>query len=52
MYGKSNNTKQEIVDEMLDLSNQDQAECIADQYSAISNQYEPIQTEEYLNPIN
>ena len=42
-----------LVDELIGLSDHEQAECIASHYSAISNEYEAIQPEdfpEYFNP--
>ena len=55
MSGQGNVKQQNIqVDELIGLSNMEQAERIADHYSAISNQYEQIKSEdfkEYFNPI-
>jgi hypothetical protein len=38
-----------MVDEMLGLNNKQQAERIADHYSAISNHYEQIKSEDFLS---
>ena len=55
MSGQNNNRQENIlVDELMGLNDQEQAECIADHYSAISNQYDPIDPNdfiEFLNPI-
>ena len=43
-----------LVDELIGLSDQEQADCIADHYSAISNQYDQVKNEDfpqYFNPI-
>ena len=55
MSGQENSKQSNIlVDELIGLDDQEQAECIADHYSAISNQYEQVKAEdfsEYFNPI-
>ena len=38
------------VDEISHLSDQDQAEAIADSFSAISNEYQPIQKDDICIP--
>ena len=53
MSGQSDGKQQNIlVDVMIGLDNQQQAECIAEHYSSISNQYQQVQAsdfQEYLS---
>ena len=41
-----------IVEELMDLSSEQQAEVIADQFAKISNLYQPLQTEDIKIPVN
>ena len=55
MSGKEESKQQNIlVDELIGLTEQEQAEYIAAHYSKISNQYEPIQDEDFpdFNPMS
>jgi hypothetical protein len=50
MSGQSDGKQQNIlVDEMIGLDNQQQAECIAEHYSSISNQYQQVQASDFKN---
>ena len=50
MSGKSENQKQYIlVDELTGLNDIEQAECIAEHYSEISNQYEQVKKSDFPN---
>ena len=55
MSGQTDTKQQNIlVEELIGLSDQQQAERIAEHYSAISNEYDPVKNEdfgEYFNPI-
>ena len=54
MSGKADRHDTVLVDELIGLDNQQQAERIAAHYSQISNQYDQIQSHEfpeYFNPI-
>ena len=52
MSGQSDGNNQNIlVDELIGLSNQEQAERIAQHYSQISNQYEPVLESDFPNSI-
>ena len=55
MSGKSESShSNNLVDELAGLTDQEQAECIADHYSSISNQYEQVQHKDFpnLNPFS
>ena len=50
MSGKSESShSNNLVDELAGLSDQEQAECIGDHYSSISNQYEQVQHRDFPN---
>ena len=46
-----NNQGSIMVDELIGLSDHDQAEVIADHYCKISNQYDPIDEEDFIDYI-
>ena len=53
MSGQSSGKLQNIlVDELTGLSDQEQAECIAQHYSEISNQYEQVQASDFTDYFN
>ena len=53
MSGQSSGKQQNIlVDELTGLSDQEQAECIAQHYSEISNQYEQVQASDFTDYFN
>ena len=48
MTGKALNSQDNImVDELIGLAEQEQAELIADHYSKISNMYDPLDEKEF-----
>ena len=56
MSGQEMNSVSEVmIEDLKDLDDNEQAECIADHYASISNMYQPVKSEdfeEYLNEIS
>ena len=48
MSGKNSDQSQNIqIDQLIGCSNQDQADIIANHYASISNQYDPVQKDDF-----
>ena len=53
MSGQESNKQSDVmIEELMNLDDKEQAECIADHYATISNLYKPVETEDFEKYLN